>query len=361
MSFTGLETVENYIIAGKTAGWFERGSPIGILLDQKTKDSIVFGYQNAITRVYSIARQFGITLGLTSNSTVTGRIYSYNTKVPLEDVLLQIRKGLKNINGDILTKTTTDSQGQYVLNFPANVLNIEKNFTVELIKEGYNTSSFDLSVWGNLSRDCYMTQVNISSISGVIRDASDDIPIACVTVTILSADSSTKGTTFTNTKGEYSFNLGKNGNGDYKIELFKEGYQTKIFNVTVKGETTAQDEYLTLKDKTPDETPIVYSDITIDEEHFPDENFRSYILHTFDEDSNGILSIGEIKNVKVISIGNGDIKHLHIESLHGIKHFIFLQKLTCVNIDLTNLDVSGLIALQQVECTKSDKLISSLF
>jgi uncharacterized repeat protein (TIGR02543 family) len=340
---TGLETVENYIIAGKTAGWFERGSPIGILLDQKTQNSIVFGYQDAITRVYSIARQFGITLGLTSNSTVTGKIYDYSTNIPLEDVLLQIRKGLKNISGDILTKTTTDSQGQYVLNFPANVLNIEKNFTVELIKEGYNTSSFDLSVWGNLSRDCYMTRIEISSVSGVIRDSSDDIPIAGVTVTIISADGTTKGTTITNAKGEYSFNLGKNGNGDYKIELFKEGYQDKVFNVTVKGETRAQDEYLTHKD----EAPIVYNDVPIDEAHFPDTKFRSEISY-LDYNKNGILDKEEIASIKELDLSSEFFGHC--KTLKGIEYLTALVKLDCRNNDLIELDLSSCKMLTTLIC-----------
>ncbi len=128
-----------------------------------------------------------------------------------------------------------------------------------------------------------MTQIEISSVSGV-------------TVTIISADGTTKGTTITNASGEYSFHLGKNGNGDYKIELSKECYQAKIFSVTVTGETTAQDEYLAPKD----EAPIVYSDIPIDEEHFPDATFRKYISRAIDKNSDGILSKDENKSTTTI-------------------------------------------------------------
>ena len=96
---TGLETVESYIIAGKTAGWFERGSPIGLLLDRTTQENIALSYSQTISRVYTIAKKFGITLLLTDNSTVTGKVYDYDTRAPLEDVTLY--------------------EGQYVMNFPA--------------------------------------------------------------------------------------------------------------------------------------------------------------------------------------------------------------------------------------------------
>ena len=84
--------------------------------------------------------------------------------------------------------------------------------------------------------------------------------------------------------------------------------------------------------------------LTIDEANFPDEKFRNWILaQTYGKD--GYLSDTEIAGVTAIDVSNKGI-----ESLKGIEHFTALQELTCINNQLTTLDVSGLTALIYLRC-----------
>lgn len=56
----------------------------------------------------------------------------------------------------------------------------------------------------------------------------------------------------------------------------------------------------------------------IDEEHFPDENFRM-MVEEFDSDNDGLISQDEISVVDVIDVSDRNIK-----SLEGIKYFFAL-------------------------------------
>ena len=227
----------------------------------------------------------------------------------------------------------TNTDGLYLFS-PGTINN--GNFTLELSKNGYNTSSHNITIRGTTSQDFFMTQLAASSVSGVIRDTSGDAPLEGVTVRIISDDGTTKGTTVTNASGQYSFNLGKNGDGDYKISLSKTNYQGKTFNVTVLGATTGADEYL---------EPMVVEDIPIDAEHFPDDVFRDYISKNIDIDKNGILSVQEIENTTVI-----DVRNRSIYSLEGIEYFTQLQTLYCFSNKLTTLDLSGCPSLEALAC-----------
>ena len=83
----------------------------------------------------------------------------------------------------------------------------------------------------------------------------------------------------------------------------------------------------------------------IDQEHFPDEKFRSYIIDNIDTDNNGILSRNEL--VRTTSI---DIFNNNISSLSTIEYFIELQVLNCSWNNLKVLDVSKNTALQNLIC-----------
>ena len=86
------------------------------------------------------------------------------------------------------------------------------------------------------------------------------------------------------------------------------------------------------------------SSIAINEENFPDENFRNYLLgQTYGVD--GVLTTKEIAGVKMIVV-NGK----NIQSLKGIEYFTALTTLYCYTNQLTELDVSKNTALTELSC-----------
>ena len=99
-------------------------------------------------------------------------------------------------------------------------------------------------------------------------------------------------------------------------------------------------------------TMTAWADVEINEENFPDEIFRSYLLsQDFGED--GVLTDDEIAKTKTLSI-----QSYNIQSLKGIECFTALEKLTCIDLGLTSLDVSGLTSLWWLDC--SCNLLTSL-
>ena len=62
--------------------------------------------------------------------------------------------------------------------------------------------------------------------------------------------------------------------------------------------------------------------ILIDEDHFPDENFRKYVSENLDSDMDGWLDASEIASITYINVNS-----LGIESLEGIEYFTELESL----------------------------------
>ena len=85
--------------------------------------------------------------------------------------------------------------------------------------------------------------------------------------------------------------------------------------------------------------------IEINEENFPDENFRTYLLQQ-DYGQDGKLTEDEINGITTINVGSSNIS-----SLQGIEYFTALTYLSCSSNELTSLDVSKNTALAQLECT----------
>lgn len=92
----------------------------------------------------------------------------------------------------------------------------------------------------------------------------------------------------------------------------------------------------------------VSSSLAIDETNFPDANFRSYVLASFDSNGDEKLDDDEIANVKYI---NAPAKT--ISSLKGIEYFTELLELNCDNNQLTSLDVSKNTKLVKLICSKN--------
>ena len=88
-----------------------------------------------------------------------------------------------------------------------------------------------------------------------------------------------------------------------------------------------------------------WADVEINEENFPDENFRNWVLSQ-SYGTDGVLTAEEIAGVKGINV-----KFESIQSLKGIEFFTALTYLYCNWNQLTALDVSKNTALTSLECT----------
>ncbi len=87
-------------------------------------------------------------------------------------------------------------------------------------------------------------------------------------------------------------------------------------------------------------------EVTIDKNHFPDEQFREYV-RLFDKDGNGSFSQDELKKVTVINT-----QQYQISNLKGVEYFTSLKELDCSNANLSEsgLDISRNTALVELTC-----------
>lgn len=89
--------------------------------------------------------------------------------------------------------------------------------------------------------------------------------------------------------------------------------------------------------------------IRIDEEHFPDANFRKYIGTAFDDDGDGYLSEPEID-----LIWNVHCENMNVYSVKGIEYFRELKGLWCKGNHISELDLSGNPGLKGIWCSFND-------
>jgi Leucine-rich repeat (LRR) protein len=85
--------------------------------------------------------------------------------------------------------------------------------------------------------------------------------------------------------------------------------------------------------------------VDINEETFPDANFRAYVKDEIDIDGDGQLSKSEIEECTEI-----EVKSKKIESLEGIGYFTELTLLDCSGNNLTSLDISDNVKLLDFVC-----------
>ncbi len=90
--------------------------------------------------------------------------------------------------------------------------------------------------------------------------------------------------------------------------------------------------------------------VAINEDHFPDENFRAY-LKRFDDDGDGVLSQSELDAVTKI-----DVSIKKISDLKGIEHFQNLEELDCGQNPLSTLDLSQNMKLVTLRCSYCELL-----
>ena len=89
----------------------------------------------------------------------------------------------------------------------------------------------------------------------------------------------------------------------------------------------------------------VLSAVPIDEDCFPDDAFRKYVSEKIDLDKDGALSKTEFECITSISVSN-----MNISSLQGIEFFPSLKSLSCASNNLTTLDLSRNVALDNLHC-----------
>ena len=104
-----------------------------------------------------------------------------------------------------------------------------------------------------------------------------------------------------------------------------------------------------------EETGDVTGDVAIDEEHFPDSNFRKFVKK-YDRDKDGKLSQIELAKVTDLNCDksySGVTDDEKIKSLKGIEYFTSLKTLSCRRNLLTELDVSNNSELEYLECSEN--------
>ena len=95
------------------------------------------------------------------------------------------------------------------------------------------------------------------------------------------------------------------------------------------------------------------SGVAINEDNFPDENFRNYVLENYDTDHDEFLSESEISNVTSM-----DIQSMSISDLTGIEYFTDLTILNCCWNKLTSLDLHNCTALKELYCGSNIHLVN---
>lgn len=86
-------------------------------------------------------------------------------------------------------------------------------------------------------------------------------------------------------------------------------------------------------------------DIAINEENFPDKNFRDYVAEEWDKNHDNRFSPSEIANAKWISCDNKEISNLK-----GIEFFTNIWLLECYYNNLTTIDLSHNKNLSYINC-----------
>ena len=93
----------------------------------------------------------------------------------------------------------------------------------------------------------------------------------------------------------------------------------------------------------------VHEGIKIDEEHFPDRNFRYVVgYRSIDQNEDGYLVDEELNGVTSIFASDDDI-----ESLQGVGYFPNLRLLMCNDNLLTTLDLTGNTKLEELNCSNN--------
>ena len=90
--------------------------------------------------------------------------------------------------------------------------------------------------------------------------------------------------------------------------------------------------------------------LIINEDNFPDENFRSYLLSEY---PSGLITPTQLANRITLSLS-----YRSISNIQGIGYFTELETLYCSYNSVTSVDVSANTKLTKLECTHNNQLTS---
>ena len=141
------------------------------------------------------------------------------------------------------------------------------------------------------------------------------------------------------------------------IGLFMVGYKRRTSNSEYLYDTpggefiyTYDDDMFSTYDS--DRLDISNTDYTpgtnglpIDAAHFPDANFRAYLLDEEDWNNDGVLDDDELDSVTSITV-----RSANISSLKGIEYFTELTDLDCYDNALTELNLNNNTKLEYLDC-----------
>ncbi|MGM0156813.1 hypothetical protein IGI47_001103 [Enterococcus sp. AZ191] len=111
-------------------------------------------------------------------------------------------------------------------------------------------------------------------------------------------------------------------------------------------ETTSSTQVISSTQKSNTEIENVER-ISINEQNFPDENFRNFLLKTIDNKNDKLLE-EELNQITELNLSD-----LDIQTLEGIQYFKKLEKLEAQNNNLKELDVATLSALSYLDVSNN--------
>lgn len=279
-----------------------------------------------------------LNIKLTKSNSIRGVVMSSTDKRPLPLVNVKLFAG-NSATGTALRSTVTGDDGSYFFDLKTSPSGY---YTLLFSKDGYKDATLLINVNGGIKAQAIYLSEN-EGIFGTVYISPDRTPLDGVTVKLWQGNNTSSlplKTVTTDSSGKYSLSLKETGAGDYTITLAKTGYKSVTHNVSVPtGTTVWYNAYL--------EEEGEEEDIPIDEEHFPDKNFREYVK-ALDTDNSQTLSGQEIALVERINVSNKNIS-----SLKGIEYFTALKYLDCSYNRLTEIEISKNKLLEQLLCSNN--------
>lgn len=163
--------------------------------------------------------------------------------------------------------------------------------------------------------------------------------------------------------GEYSFKVGYKVWAEGENQEVKEVEKQEIISYQAKNiqakqehdEKTNQPVKESEEERNTQETESLQTyatgDVAINDIHFPDLNFRNWLLNVNNINgygADGVLTSSELANIIEI-----DVMSQNIKSLEGLKYFTSLISLQCHDNKIAELDVSQNTALRHFQCSSN--------
>ncbi len=94
--------------------------------------------------------------------------------------------------------------------------------------------------------------------------------------------------------------------------------------------------------------------IEINEENFPDENFRSFAVQLEESIADNGIADGAFSENEIALITSVSVRSMSVKDLAGIEFFTALETLDCSDNDIENLDLSGNTNLKELYCSENN-------